>query len=432
MQDCHHQVNRTLFLLTAGYFLWLLAVLLIFGYTPTNDGVGYIEYAEYCLKQAQPYPTTDIYNVVPFIWNIGIINLAELSLRLTNAIWPVLLLMCILKSAICLLTGLIAKQLFSERIAIIAMILFMLYPNNWGQSTMISSEIPSTCLAMTAVWIAVSQRNLFLAGITLALANWFRPTAAIFLVSIVLYIIIIYRSHCLKSIIKIIAGYVLFIALIGTSCYLRTGHFVYQARSYWFSMVDECYDGAEVAPHWGQPIWPEGTPRYIENHEQMNCFDFERIWRQRSLDWLKDHPIEYLSKIPGRLYYLYQSDYDNMTVFLNDKSLPENNYITIPIRHLATEASTMSIAQWLALFSLLIYILLLLLAIKGTVILVSQRQFKALFLPLFIVVGGSLALVLVMHGETRFKDPLMPLLFILAAVGLYHISHKIRLLKNGK
>jgi hypothetical protein len=38
----------------------------------------------------------------------------------------------------------------------------------------------------------------------------------------------------------------------------------------------------------------------------------------------------------------------------------------------------------------------------------------------------------VMHGETRFKDPLMPLLFILAAVGLYHISHKIRLLKNGK
>jgi hypothetical protein len=180
-------------------------------------------------------------------------------------------------------------------------------------------------------------------------------------------------------------------------------------------MVDECYDGAEVAPHWGQPIWPEGTPRYIENHEQMNCFDFERIWRERSLDWLKDHPLEYLSKVPGRLYYLYQSDYDNMTVFLNDKSLPENNFITIPIRHLATEASTMSIAQWLALFSLLVYAVLLLMAIKGTVILIRQRQFKALFLPLFIVVGGSLALVLVMHGETRFKDPLMPFIILLAS-----------------
>jgi hypothetical protein len=191
-------------------------------------------------------------------------------------------------------------------------------------------------------------------------------------------------------------------------------------------MVDECYDGAEVAPHWGQPIWPKGTPRYIENHENMNCFDFERIWRERSLDWLKDHPVEYLSKIPGRLYYMYQSDYDNMTVFLKDKSLPENNFITIPIRHLTTEASTMSIVQWFALFSLLVYVLLLLTAIKGIFILIHQQQFRALFLPLFIIVGGSFVLVLVMHGETRFKDPLMPFYFILSAVGLYNISFKLR------
>lgn len=432
MQDSHYQVNRPLYLLTAGYLLWLLALLLFFGYTPTNDGVGYIEYAEYCLAQGQPYPSASIYHEAPFVWNIGIINLVELSLWLTGAIWPVLLLMCVMKSAICLLTGLVAKHLFSQRIAIMTMILFMCYPNNWGQSTMISSEIPSTCLAMTAVWLAVSRRNLFIAGITLALANWFRPTATIFLVSIILYLIIIYRRHCLKNTIRIIAGYVTFIALIGTSCYLRTGHFVYQARSYWFSMVDECYDGAAVAPHWGQPIWPEGTPRYIENHEQMDCFDFERIWRQRSVGWLKDHPTDYLKKIPGRLYYMYQSDYDNLPAFLNDKSLPENNYITIPIRHLLTEASAMSAAQWLALLSLFIYAAYLLMAVKGTVNLIRQRQFRSLFLPLFIVAGGSLALVLVMHGETRFKDPFMPSLMMLSAIGFYHLSSKKEPLKNGK
>lgn len=433
MQNSYHQVkNHTLYLLTAIYFLWLLAVLLIFGFTPTNDGVGYIELAEHCLTQGQPYPTTTVYQTEPFIWNIGIINLVELSLWLTNTIWPVLLLLCLLKSFICLLTGLIAKQLFNHRIAIITILLFMLYPNNWGQSTMISSEIPSTCLALATIWIAVSQRNLFFGGILLALANWFRPTATIFLICIILYFIFICHQYRLQNIIKIIAGYVVFILIIGTSCLIRTGYFVYQSRSYWFSMVDECYDGAEVAPHWGQPIWPKGTPRYIENHEKMNCFDFERIWRQRSLCWLKDHPLEYLSKIPGRLYYMYQSDYDNMTVFLKDKSNSEKNFITIPFRHLITEASTMQIAQWLALFSLLVYVILLLMAIKGTVILIRQRQFKALFLPLFIVVGGSLALVLVMHGETRFKDPLMPFLFILAAIGLNNISFKLQLLKNGK
>lgn len=433
MQNSYHQVkNHTLYLLTAIYFLWLLAVLLIFGFTPTNDGVGYIELAENCLTQGQPYPTTTVYQTEPFIWNIGIINLVELSLWLTNTIWPVLLLLCLLKSFICLFTGLIAKQLFNHRIAIIVILLFMLYPNNWGQSTMISSEIPSTCLALATIWIAASQRNLFFGGILLALANWFRPTATIFLICIILYFIFISRQYRLQNIIKIIAGYVVFILIIGTSCLIRTGYFVYQSRSYWFSMVDECYDGAEVAPHWGQPIWPKGTPRYIENHEKMNCFDFERIWRQRSLCWLKDHPLEYLSKIPGRLYYMYQSDYDNMTVFLKDKSQPENNFITIPFRHLLSEASTLNVAQWLSLLCLLLYVCLLLMAFTGTLQLITQARYDALFLPLLIAVGGSLLLVLIMHGETRFKDPLMPFIFMLAAVGVEKMLYKLRLLNNGK
>lgn len=433
MQNSYHQVkNHTLYLLTAIYFLWLLAVLLIFGFTPTNDGVGYIELAEHCLTQGQPYPTTTVYQTEPFIWNIGIINLVELSLWLTNTIWPVLLLLCLLKSFICLLTGLIAKQLFNHRIAIITILLFMLYPNNWGQSTMISSEIPSTCLALATVWIAVSQRNLFFGGILLALANWFRPTATIFLICIILHFIFICRQYRLQNIIKIIAGYVVFILIIGTSCLIRTGYFVYQSRSYWFSMVDECYDGAEIAPHWGQPIWPKGTPRYIENHEKMNCFDFERIWRQRSLSWLKDHPLEYLSKIPGRLYYMYQSDYDNMTVFLKDKSQPENNFITIPFKHLLSEASTLNVAQWLSLLCLLLYVCLLLMAFTGTLQLITQARYDALFLPLLIAVGGSLLLVLIMHGETRFKDPLMPFIFMLAAVGVEKMLYKLRLLNNGK
>ena len=38
-------------------------------------------------------------------------------------------------------------------------------------------------------------------------------------------------------------------------------------------------------------------------------------------------------------------------------------------------------------------------------------------MPLMVVVGGSIALVLAIHGETRFKDPFMPFIFMLAAVG---------------
>lgn len=427
--------NRTLWWLSSIYLVWLLAVLFIFGYTPTNDGLGYVEYAQWCLAEGAPYPTTSIYSHVPFVWNIGIINLTQLSLWLFNSITPLLVLLCVLKAGTALFTALTAQHLFGHRTAIAALLLFVLYPNNWGQSTMVSSEIPSTFLCVLAVFLIVAYGPygaksyrayksykpymLLLVGVLLGLANWFRPTATIFIVAIAAYLLLVNRQDAWQRhtarIATFIAGYALFIVVVGTSCYLRTGHFVYQSRSYWFSMVDECYDGAAVAPHWGQPVWPEGNPRYIEGHEQMDCFQFEQIWKQRSLDYLKDHKLGYLKKIPGRLFYMYQSDYDNIPFFLEEKADAAENYITIPFRHLLTEAGSLSRAQWLALICLLYYAALLVMAFSGSLRLFRHGCFTQLFLPLFIVVAGSLALVLVMHGETRFKDPLMPYLIMLSA-----------------
>ena len=432
MQNSRHQLTRlsNLYVLATIFLVWLLAVLFIFGYTPTNDGVGYLEYAEHCLKEGAPYPTRSIYQTEPFIWNIGIINLTELSLWLSGSLWPLLIVLCFMKAATCLLVGLTAERLFSHRVAVIAMLLFMLYPNNWGQSTMISSEIPSTCLALAAVYLVVSRgrswRMMAVSGLLLGIANWFRPTALIFIIAIILYLLLFERQHVVKRLGCLLAAFGLFAVSVGTLCYLRTGHFVYQARSYWFSMVDECYDGAPVGPHWGQPIWPKGYPRYVENHEEMDCFQLEQIWKERSLDWLKEHKVEYLKKIPGRLYYMYLSDYDYLSAFLSDKSKAENNFITLPYRSLLSKASTMNLAQWLSLVCQLCYFCLLAAAIYSSCRLLRRRRYRQLFLPLFILIGGSLAIILVMHGETRFKDPFMPFLFMLAPAFLLYSSKKVR------
>ena len=423
MQSSHCRIiGIPLFILATIYFVGLLAVLLLFGFTPTNDGEGYLEYAQVCLAEGQPYPTNNIYHTSPFIWNIGIINLTELSLWLFHSIKPLLILLCMMKALTALFLALTTKRLMGYSAAVICLILFAVYPNTWGQSTMLSSEIPSTMLAVTAVYLFVCHHQLFICGLLLALANWFRPTATIFLLVIISFLIIFQRKQLLKNICLLLAGFTFFIIIVGTSCYLRTGHFIYQARSYWFSMVDECYDGAEVAPHWGQPVWLKGTPRYIDNYEQMDCFEYERIWKERSISWLKDHPGDYLSKIPDRLYYMYQSDYDNMPAFLSDKSKAENNYITIPYRHLISEYNTINFAQCLSLASLLFYYILLIIATIGAFNLYHYQQYRTLFLTLFIIVGGTLALVIVMHGETRFKDPLMPFIFMLASIGIYRMK----------
>lgn len=429
MQNRSGQIERSLSLLAVFFFAVLIAVLAVFGYTPTNDGVGYLEYAEKCLAERQPYPIVALFKE-PFVWNIGIINLTELSLWLSGSIMPLLVVLCMMKSLTALFTALIANKLFSPHAAFAAMLLFMLYPNNWGQSTMLSSEIPSTCIATAVVCLIIykpTAKAAFFGGLLLALANWFRPTAAIFMVAIAAYWLFFHRKRFIRQTMSLLAGFFLFITIVGTSTYLRTGHFIYQARSYWFSMVDECYDGAPVAPHWDQPLWPEGLPRYIEGHEQMDCFQFEAIWKQRSLDWLKSHKLDYTKKIPGRLYYMYQSDYDAMPAFLPDKSKPENNYIIIPYRHLFSEALSLNAAQWLSLLCMVCYFCLLLMATVGTVRQLRLNSLLKVFLPVFIVVVGSMALVVVMHGETRFKDPLMPYLFILASsLWGFHIKKRYR------
>lgn len=405
------------------YFCWLLLIWLLFDYTPTNDGVGYIELAEMCLAEGQPYPTLSAmhYDSLPFIWNIGIINLTALSIALFDSFFPLFPLLCLMKALTAWMMAKTAAKLFSERIALIALLLYVLYPNNWGQSTMISSEIPADFLTMAAVFLIVrlpeNKKLLFVSGLLLAVSNWFRPTAPIFLVAVGLWLVCVLRLQSWRPLLLMIAGYACFIVVVGTSTYVRTGHFVYQARSLWFSMVDECYDGAAVAPHWDQPTWPEGYPRYIEHHEQLDCFECERIWKERSISWLKDHKMEYLKKIPGRIYYMYQSDYDFLTVFLPDKDHAEDNFIIIPFRHLLSEASSLTAVQWLALLTMLFYGLLLLGAVVGSFVFIRRGQYQALLLPLSVIILGTLMLTLVMHGETRFKTPLMPFIFMLAAAG---------------
>ena len=419
---------------SAVFFCWLLTVWAVWGYTPTNDGMGYLELADICLKEGQPYPTVSLfhYDAIPFIWNIGIINLTILSLWLSGSIAPLLFLLCAMKALTAWLLAKTTERLFSQRIAFVTLLLYICYPNNWGQSTMISSEIPADFLTMLTIFLVIKklQKNgkkehpytiLFLSGLLLAFSNWFRPTAPIFLMAIFVGLLYKYRNDCWRPLLTLLTGYAVFILVVGTSTFLRTGHFVYQARSLWFSMIDECYDGAPVAPHWGQPIWPEGYPRYIENHEQLDCFECERIWRQRSIDWLKDHKMEYLKKIPSRIYYMYQSDYDYLPAFLPEKVQAENNYITLPYRHLLSEATSLSSSQWMALLTMVYYTLLLLASITGTWMLFRQRCYDQLLLPLLIIVGGTLLLTIVMHGETRFKTPLMPWLFMLAGAGISFI-----------
>ena len=434
--------NRCCWALTIGFLLLLLGVLIVFGYTPTNDGEGYIEYAQIAIADRQPYPTLHHIIGKPYIWNMGIINLVALSLGLTKALYPLLILFCIMKALTAWLLAHTTAKLFNRQTALIALILYILYPNNWGQSTMLSSEIPMLFFTMLALYTAPlsspkapptapegasipmkaivspsgDERGAISGAVggALALANWFRPVAAIFLLALVVYFFLFRKRQWKKLTLYLLSGYAFVVLLIGTSCYLRTGYFLYQADSLWFNMAEATYE-TDSQPHYNTEVFPEGTARYIDDMQHKTAIECSHIWRERSLKWLSEHPVEYLKKVPARLYYIYQNDIDNLAAFLPTKTDAAKNYITLPLGSLRTQFSQLSAVQYFALFATILYLLLLLLALAGALRLMLNGRWREAFLPVFIIVAASLALALLIHGETRFKAPFMPFLFMLAA-----------------
>ncbi len=419
--------NRCCWVLTIGFLLLLLGVLIVFGYTPTNDGEGYIEYAQIAIADRQPYPTLHHIIGKPYIWNMGIINLVALSLGLTKSVYPLLVLFCIMKALTAWLLAHTTAKLFNRQVALLALILYILYPNNWGQSTMLSSEIPMLFFTMLALYTAPLSSpggdTIAMKGIeapsgavggALALANWFRPVAAIFLLALIAYFFLFRRGQWKKLTLYLLSGYAFVVLLIGTSCYLRTGYFLYQADSLWFNMAEATYE-TDSQPHYNTEVFPEGTARFIDDMQHKTAIDCSHIWRERSLKWLSEHPVEYLKKVPARLYYIYQNDIDNLAAFLPTKTDAAKNYITLPLGSLRTQFSQLSAVQYFALFATILYLLLLLFANAGALRLILNGRWREAFLPVFIIVAASLALALLIHGETRFKAPFMPFLFMLAA-----------------
>lgn len=372
------------------------------------------------LKDGQPYPSHSSIMGQPFIWNIGQINLIALSLWLTRSIVPVLVLMCALKAVSAYVIARITELLFNHRTGLIAILLYIAYPNNWGQSTMLLSEIPSVALALTALYLTLkssSVRTWIAAGLLFAIATWIRPISPIYIGSALLYHLFFNRKLIFKRYACVVGSYAALLIAFGTSCYLRTGYFLTQPTTLWFNFVESTYEKSTKVDY-SRYAYPQGTARYIANREKLTALQCRDIWRQRSLQWLGNHKIAYLKKVPGRLFWMYYEDIDNIAAFLKNKQRAENNYVTLPVSSIAHEINSLSPIQYFALINEICYIFILLMAVMSTAQLLRKREYRSLFLPLFVIVAGSLALVLLSHGETRFKAPFMPFFFMLAALCL--------------
>ena len=177
--------KKTLIIVVTAFILIQFIILMVFGYTPHPDSQDYLRYAQDALNHGEFYPTKEGLYTLPFLWNVGAINAVALSLKIFGSKVPLLLLYSVLKGFSLLFVYLLTKSWFNEIVACIAMILYLLYPANYGEGTAMLSEVPFTLFILAGLY-ACQKKRFVLGGILMGCADYMRPVAIIFIAAYIL------------------------------------------------------------------------------------------------------------------------------------------------------------------------------------------------------------------------------------------------------
>lgn len=439
-------------LIVSVFTILQLLVLAVYGYTPYPDSNAYIEVAREAIAQGAAYPTPWQMQHHAFLWNIGAIRLSQWSLQWFQSVTPLLVVYALMKGLTAWFYYHIALVLTNRRTALIALIIYVLYPANYGECTSVLSELPFMFFTMAGIYVALCHHKPFPGAMLLAIANWIRPMGIVFLIALALYFLLSPRPSAtsphsipnspsssnlpsssnphsssvlflrrlrlwrnssplfgssLRPLVSLLAGYLSIILLVGTINYARTSHFLYQAKTGWMALSCYSYDHASASSF---PL----NPHDICNDTTLNLAQKDRLWRQMFADWVISHPADYAAQMPAKLAKTYVSDNVNICAFLTDKPSRTYLYEELAMQTLHSQFPRYSFAQLLALFNLLVYYAILALSLLS---LFRYRRQTHLF-PLAVILLGTLLLLFVGHGEARFHIPFMPFFILLAALFL--------------
>lgn len=159
MQDSHRQL---ILILIAVFTILQLVILVVFGYTPYPDSDGYLYLAQEALHYGEAYPVTTLLNDYPFLWNIGSINITVALLALCHSIAPLLVVYALMKGITAWLFYALTRTICGLQTAFIALIIYIIYPANYGECTSLLSELPFIFFIMLGIYLSiVKDKTLF-------------------------------------------------------------------------------------------------------------------------------------------------------------------------------------------------------------------------------------------------------------------------------
>lgn len=270
-----------------------------------DDALAYVKLASECIARGTWYP--DVHNQYEdFIFGPGYVNLLIGIYHLFGSFSYVRLLNLLMNIAMVFEIRKLAGEIFSIKTGYYAAILYMLIFSNLYAPIAVLTDLPFTFLLLTALLLCNIRWLLPVAagGVLIALANWFRPLAIVFLFVILLLFIVQKRRW--QSYVALALPLVLTVFLIGQSVKGRTGYFVYQAVSGGYNLAMSSFDEANGLVNFngfGDPdnyiCLPPGDYTYMER---------DSLLKRASIRWISEHPFKYVSQLPFKLVALYCED----------------------------------------------------------------------------------------------------------------------------
>lgn len=383
--------------------LWIIAQIITLCFywdmPQFSDAAGYDRLARQCFEHGTLYPdATQIF--ANYIFNPGYVNYLLLHLSVFGTLAFVGMFNILLNVLIIWEVFLLARYFFNQQTALIAVILYCILPTNVLLAQPHLTEIPFLAAMLGAICLVRRNKyvSLILAGVLFVVANWIRPIAFVFLLPVLVYML--YHRFHLKNYVFLLLPLLAVVLLIGISTKAYSGYFMFQASTGGYNLIQGANDranGGYVA------LYQEGEAGYIEGVEQLTFKERDVIWKNRSLEWIKQHPVKYVTLIPFKLARLWWGD-DYLNGFLSGYTPFFNANPTF-----AQKAQRVLSG---ILFSLTYYMILLCFVFA----IFKRRKNRNIdfFILLTPLVLGSL-MQSIIYGTQRYHYPYMPIVIFFAA-----------------
>lgn len=291
--------------------LWVIVqiVILVLGWNHrlSPDSVEFTANAKFSYEHEVLYPS--IYNLYDrFTHAPGLVNFLIVVYAIFGTFKAAIILNLLMNVAILYEVYYVAKFFFNVKVAYVSVLLYCIIIVPLFVPLHILSDHPSYFLFLTGFCLSLQKKWYWvvLAGVCYALSYTIRPTVLAYLVASIVFLVVNKRSY--RYHFYLLIPYIGLLYGIGKYFENEIGIYTNTSHISGYGMMHAANEKTWAGPDMSFDGDPQNSG-YIANADKLTFAEKDSIWRTRAIQWIKDHPQQYLMLAPQRFFRSYALDY---------------------------------------------------------------------------------------------------------------------------